>query len=134
MLAYLVYSPVKARGLCGVTPVPHRDRVSVPLTGGLVVHRQQLVSLVRDYLEEQEIPSKQNTTLVFRKRKSMHQNCNPSRHKIFVLHLYHAGTTSKTLGRRCINVIQVFVDPMLDHCWPASQTMGKHSFVLCFII
>ena len=28
-----------------------------------------------------------------------------SKHKTFVLHLYNVGPTSKTLGRRCINVI-----------------------------
>ena len=31
-----------------------------------------------------------------------------SKHKTFVKHLYNAGPTSKTLGRRCINVIQMF--------------------------
>ena len=30
------------------------------------------------------------------------------RHKTFVYHLYNVGPTSKTLGRRCINVIQMF--------------------------
>ena len=32
----------------------------------------------------------------------------PSKHKTFVWHLYNVGPTSKTLGRRCINVIQMF--------------------------
>ena len=31
-----------------------------------------------------------------------------SKHKTFVWHLYNAGPTSKTLGRRCTNVIQMF--------------------------
>ena len=32
----------------------------------------------------------------------------PSDHKTFLLHLYNSGPTSKTLGRRCINVIEMF--------------------------
>ena len=32
----------------------------------------------------------------------------PSKHKTFVYHLYNVGPTSKTLGRRCTNVIQLF--------------------------
>ena len=32
----------------------------------------------------------------------------PSKHKIFVQHFYKVGSTSKTLGRRCTNVIQMF--------------------------
>ena len=32
----------------------------------------------------------------------------PSKHKTFVEHLYNVGPTSKTLGRRCTNVIQMF--------------------------
>ena len=38
--------------------------------------------------------------------------CQPSRHpskrKTFVWHLYNVGPTSKTLGRCCINVMQIF--------------------------
>ena len=32
-----------------------------------------------------------------------------SKYKTFVKHLYNVGSTSKTLGRRCIDVIQMFV-------------------------
>ena len=32
----------------------------------------------------------------------------PSKHKTFVSHLYNVGPTSKTLGRRCTNGIQMF--------------------------
>ena len=32
----------------------------------------------------------------------------PSKQKTFVQHLYNVGTTSKTLGRRCTNAIQMF--------------------------
>ena len=31
----------------------------------------------------------------------------PSKHNIFIWHLYNVGPTSKTLGRRCTNVIQI---------------------------
>ena len=38
--------------------------------------------------------------------------CQPSRHpsqrKTFIWHLYNVGPTSKTLGRCCINVMQIF--------------------------
>ena len=33
---------------------------------------------------------------------------HPRKHKTFVYHLYNVGPTSKTLGRRCINAIQMF--------------------------
>ena len=36
----------------------------------------------------------------------------PSKHKTFVYHLCNVGPTSKTLGRRCINVMQMFFA-----CW-----------------
>ena len=39
-----------------------------------------------------------------------------SKHKTFVLHLYNVGPTSKTLCRRCTNVMQMFCvcwDPLL---------------------
>ena len=39
-----------------------------------------------------------------------------SKHKTFVWHLYNVGPTSKTLGRRCINVIQMFCV-----CWRANR-------------
>ena len=32
----------------------------------------------------------------------------PRKHKTFVYHLYNDGRTSKTLGRRCTNGIQMF--------------------------
>ena len=32
----------------------------------------------------------------------------PGKHKTFLKHLYNAGPTSKTLGRRCTNVIKMF--------------------------
>ena len=38
----------------------------------------------------------------------------PSKHKTFVYHLYNVGTTSKTFGRRCANVIQMFC---VCVCW-----------------
>ena len=38
----------------------------------------------------------------------------PSKHKTFVKHLYNVGPTSKMLGRRCTNVIQMFCV-----CWGA---------------
>ena len=34
--------------------------------------------------------------------------CQPSKHKTFVEHLYNVGATSQTLGRRCTNVVQMF--------------------------
>ena len=33
---------------------------------------------------------------------------HPSKYRIFEYDLYNVGPTSKTLGRRCINVIQMF--------------------------
>ena len=33
----------------------------------------------------------------------------PSKHKTFVYHLYNVGPTSKTLGRHCTNVTNVFL-------------------------
>ena len=42
----------------------------------------------------------------------------PSKHKTFVLHLYNVGPTSKTLGRRCINVIQMFCV-----CWERTKKL-----------
>ena len=45
---------------------------------------------------------------------------NPSKHKTFVYHLYNNGSTSQTLGRRCINVIQMFCV-----CW-ADALQSQH--------
>ena len=36
-------------------------------------------------------------------------NVIPSKHTTFVQHWYDIGSTSKTLGRHCINVVQMFV-------------------------
>ena len=60
----------------------------------------------------------------------------PSKHKIFVKHLYNAGPASKTLGRRCINVIQMFCvywDCMQHWCLIAHiQGQAHKSFMVNF--
>ena len=45
----------------------------------------------------------------------------PSKHKTFVWYLYNVGPTSKTLGRRCSNVIQMFCI-----CWVHSGGSNLH--------
>ena len=42
-----------------------------------------------------------------------------SKHKTFVEHFYNVGPTSKTLGRRCTLVIQMFCV-----CWVTSRSVG----------
>ena len=55
----------------------------------------------------------------------------PSMHKTFVWHLYNVGPTSKTLGRRCTNVIQMFC-VCWEHCTiiirPRRSVAGLMSF------
>ena len=43
----------------------------------------------------------------------------PSKHETFLKHLYNVGPTSKTLGRRCANVIQMFCV-----CWVVPQPLA----------
>ena len=50
----------------------------------------------------------------------------PSEHWTFVWPLYNVGPTSKTLGRRCTNVIQMFCDPV-----PANT---KHLYNICAML
>ena len=45
----------------------------------------------------------------------------PSKHKTFVWHSYNVGPTSLTLGRRCINVIQIY------WVWRNALTLGPRS-------
>ena len=55
-----------------------------------------------------------------------------SKHKTFVKHLYNVGPTSKTLGRRCINVIQMFCV-----CWDRLglvTVIGPSKFLKCTLI
>ena len=50
--------------------------------------------------------------------------CIPNKSKTFVYHLYNVGPTSKTLGRRCINVIQMFCVYWVAYivlCWFMSR-------------
>ena len=42
------------------------------------------------------------------KSAEMFMHVYPSKQKTFVEHLYNVGPTSKTLGRHCTNVIQMF--------------------------
>ena len=48
--------------------------------------------------------------------------CLPSKQKIFVWHLYNVRPTSKTLGRSCINVIQIFCV-----CW--ARLLGRPNHI-----
>ena len=48
----------------------------------------------------------------------------PSKHKTFLWYLYNVGITSKTLGRRCTNVIQMFCV-----CWVGA---GPYHFTKTF--
>ena len=63
----------------------------------------------------------------------MNETCicsHPSKHKTFVWHLYNAGPTSKTLGRRCINVIQMFCVfwDITTEIWITRKSIGRHNF------
>ena len=40
-------------------------------------------------------------------QRQIHRGVHTIKHKTFVLYLYNVGQTSKTLGRRCTNVIQM---------------------------
>ena len=54
----------------------------------------------------------------------------PSKHKTFVLHLCNVGPTSKTLGRRCTNVIQMFCV-----CWDRNlPCKAKRQYMLTSLV
>ena len=59
-----------------------------------------------------------------------HQLEVPSKHKTFVKHLYNVGPASETLGRRYINVIQMFcvcwvVGPGIDTKLQVGENLKK---------
>ena len=51
----------------------------------------------------------------------------PGEHKNICMTLYNVGPTSKTLGRRCINVIQ-----MCCVCWAGELPLKHSTFVQCW--
>ena len=55
----------------------------------------------------------------------------PSKHKTFVYYLYNVGPASKTLGRRCINVIQ----QICVCCGPVTTYLhGKMLYTCMYIL
>ena len=68
------------------------------------------------------------------------RNGLPRKHKTFVSHLYKVGPTSKTLGRRCTNGIQMFcvswlvaLSALFEYLFYKSTTTRNSAGIVCIL-